>query len=125
MARLIQQINNLRIMKYTKNDPYQGYLVKAPDGRVLEDRLTLPQARSWASRTKDFVDKKKPKMFNLHWSKPVYANQKDKVITGMNYFSPSIGFSKEDLQEIKNLRVGERFVEHTPLGDGLVVRRIQ
>jgi hypothetical protein len=55
MAKRIEQINNLTIKKYTANDPYKGHLVVAPDGRVLEDRLTLQQARSWASKTKDFV----------------------------------------------------------------------
>ena len=62
MAKLIEQINNLKIKKYTKNDPYyhglpdtRRYLVEAPDGRILEDRLTLTEARNWAKQTLDFT----------------------------------------------------------------------
>ena len=65
MAKLIEQINNLKIKKYTTSDPYyhglpdaKRYLVQAPDGRILEDRLTLSQARAWSQKTLDFTTQK-------------------------------------------------------------------
>ena len=62
MAKLIEQINNLEIKKYTPKDPYyysnsdkRRYLVVGPNGVVYEDRLTLGEARQWCRRTKDFT----------------------------------------------------------------------
>jgi len=37
--------------------PYR-FGVKTPDGRILEDRMTFSQAKSFAKRTKDFLIKK-------------------------------------------------------------------
>ena len=47
----IKQINNLTI-RYT--ELYQ-YAVWTPDGRCLDDRMTLEQAEDFCKNTKDFL----------------------------------------------------------------------
>ena len=47
------QVNNLKIM-YSVNR-IRHWLVKAPDGRVLEEFRRKADAVRWAKKTKDFV----------------------------------------------------------------------
>lgn len=52
-GRKIKQINNLSI-RYTK---FYQCAVWTPDGRCLEDRMTLEQAEEFCKNTKDFLKK--------------------------------------------------------------------
>ncbi len=54
-GRKIKQINNLTISFY---EPY-NYCVFSPDGKCLEDRMTLEQAEKYCRKTKDFLKNKK------------------------------------------------------------------
>lgn len=53
-GKRVKQINNLTIT-YTKDFAYTVY---TPDGRCLEDRLTLEQAVAFCKQTTDFVKRK-------------------------------------------------------------------
>ena len=53
-GKKIKQINNLQI-RYA--EAYQ-YAVWSPDGRCLEDRLTLEEAEEYCKETKDFISNK-------------------------------------------------------------------
>lgn len=53
-GKRIKQVNNL-LIRYT--EIYQ-YAVWTPDGRCLEDRMTLEQAEGFCRDTKDFIKKK-------------------------------------------------------------------
>ena len=64
MTRIIQQINNLKIIEYYPhhkynvfNIPMPQFFVQSPTGEILEDRLTLPQAREFCIETKDYLRK--------------------------------------------------------------------
>lgn len=50
-GKRIKQINNL-IIRYTEH--YQ-YAVWSPDGRCLDDRMTLEEAEEYCRNTKDFT----------------------------------------------------------------------
>ena len=51
-GKRIKQINNLTI-RYT--EAYQ-YAAWTPDGRCLEDRMTLGQPEEFCRQTKDFIN---------------------------------------------------------------------
>lgn len=60
----IKQINNWRIYKYTENDymfnvvnEEDRFLVKSPDNRIMEDRLTLELAEEFCRENLDLVRK--------------------------------------------------------------------
>lgn len=50
-GKKIKQVNNL-VIHFT---PMYKYAVWSPDGKCLEDRLTLEQAENFCKNTKDFV----------------------------------------------------------------------
>lgn len=47
----IQRINNITIFY----DDIYKFGTKAPDGRIMEDRMTYSQAKQWAKSTKDWI----------------------------------------------------------------------
>lgn len=53
MFKRVAQINNLRI--YQVSDFGNKYVVKSPDGRLLEEFRYLPDAKLWCKKTKDFL----------------------------------------------------------------------
>lgn len=75
MARLIQQINNLKIKKYGSNDPYKGFLVENPSGTVIARTTSLEEARGYAFINRDYVSKKNSKVP----SKEVKLSPKEKA----------------------------------------------
>jgi len=68
---------------------------------------------------------RKQKMFRLHWSTPVYSKIADKTVVGTSFFSTNNGFTIDDRLKIRNLKIGEKYTEYTPLGPGLIIRRIK
>jgi hypothetical protein len=106
MSKLIEQINNLKIKKYTRNDPYEGYLVVSPDGRVLEDGLTLKQARDWASKTKDFV-----KVKTLRGGKPTLKDLNNALKT-KGYKNKEATFHKGKYHVLHILKNGRPVPEY-------------
>lgn len=67
-GKKIKQINNLTIYQDTikqvnyfgnimDNPNFEKYSVYTPDGRCLEDRMTLEQAEDLCKNTKDFLKK--------------------------------------------------------------------
>lgn len=67
MAKHVKQVNNWEIKKYTSSDPYfnpdgrNNYLIKSPNGKVMEDKLTKRQAMRWARMNLDHVQRDTPK----------------------------------------------------------------